>query len=131
MGLFETLEAESVSAQDCVNIRYITNTICKRSAHLLSAAIATLINKMSVTPSTVGIDGGFYRNHSKYPEMIKDKIKCMINPNIQVIIFQLLLSLFRIMKFKMMIFFCFQFDLVLSEDGSGRGAALAVACRKD
>ncbi|XP_065216234.1 hexokinase-like [Planococcus citri] len=106
MGLFESLKCEHVSIQDCVNVRYITHTICKRSAHLLSAAIATIINKMSVTPSVVGIDGGFYRNHSKYSEMITEKIRCMINPNIQ-------------------------FSLVLSEDGSGRGAALAVVGLKE
>lgn len=82
--LEETLEIPSVSLVDCVNVKYIIKIICQRSASLLSAAICTLITKINESPITVAIDGGMYRNHPTYKDWIQEKVRCMINPNIQV-----------------------------------------------
>lgn len=82
--LEETLEIPEVSMHDCVNVKYLVKIICQRSATLLSAAICTLITKMNVSPITIAIDGGMYRNHPTYKDMLQEKIKCMINPSIQV-----------------------------------------------
>lgn len=85
MNVFEILEIPSVTTVDCVNVRYITRSLCRRSANLLSAGIATLLNRMNTTPVTVAIDGGMYRNHPTYKDMLKEKIRCMVNPKIQVL----------------------------------------------
>lgn len=55
----------------------------------------------------VGIDGSVYRFHPKFHSLMMERIREFVKPEIS-------------------------FDLMLSEDGSGRGAALvaAVACRE-
>lgn len=55
----------------------------------------------------VGIDGSVYRFHPKFHTLMVERIRQFVKPEIS-------------------------FDLMLSEDGSGRGAALvaAVACRE-
>ena len=94
--------------EDCANVRYVCECVSKRAAHLVSCGIATLINKMDEKQVTVGVDGSVYRFHPKFHTLMVEKITELIKPDIS-------------------------FDLMLSEDGSGRGAALvaAVACRED
>lgn len=55
----------------------------------------------------VGVDGSVYRFHPNYHDLMVQRIRQFVKPEIS-------------------------FDLMLSEDGSGRGAALvaAVACRE-
>ncbi len=96
MKIFEeNFQIQSVSQLDCVNVKYIVKMICRRSAFLLSAAIATLINKMAISPVTIAIDGGMYRHHPTYKDMLKERIKCMINPKIEVSTFARLTPLLR------------------------------------
>lgn len=56
----------------------------------------------------VGVDGSVYRFHPKFHDLMTEKMLQFVRPEIS-------------------------FDLMLSEDGSGRGAALvaAVACREE
>lgn len=82
--VLEDLGVSTPSIVDCVNVRYIVRSICRRSADLISVALASLINRVSVTPQTVGIDGGLYRNHPTYKDMVTAKVRCMVNPKIQV-----------------------------------------------
>ncbi|EDW29882.1 GL15877 [Drosophila persimilis] len=106
--VFEELGLTNATDGDCANVRYICECVSKRAAHLVSAGIATLINKMDEPHVTVGVDGSVYRFHPKFHNLMVEKITKLIKPGIT-------------------------FDLMLSEDGSGRGAALvaAVACRED
>lgn len=46
-------EIEWASDQDCDSVRFICEKVSKRSAHLVSACIATLINKMDEKSVTV------------------------------------------------------------------------------
>ncbi|XP_011170061.1 hexokinase type 2 isoform X2 [Solenopsis invicta] len=89
-----------VSDQDCENVRYVCSVISRRAAHLSSAGIATLLNKMGENNVTVGIDGSVYRFHPHFHDLMTEKINQLQN---------------------------YKFDLMLSEDGSGRGAALVAA----
>lgn len=93
---------ENPSDQDCVNVRYICELVSRRSAHLVSAALATLILKMGDPDITIGVDGSVYRFHPRVHDLMTKKIQELIPPN-------------------------FRFRFVLSEDGSGRGAALVAA----
>lgn len=91
--------------QDCSNIRYICECVSRRAAYLASAGVATLINKMDLPSITVGVDGSLYRFHPHFHNLMHDKIPELCNSSIQNL----------------------SINLMLSEDGSGRGAALIAA----
>lgn len=70
--------------QDYVNIRYICECVSRRAAHLVSAGIATLLNKMNEPVVTVGIDGSVYRFHPHFHNLMMEKIGELVNPGIKV-----------------------------------------------
>ncbi|XP_015840633.1 hexokinase type 2 isoform X2 [Tribolium castaneum] len=104
--ILEELGIYHATDQDCFNVRYVCECVSKRAADLASTGIATLLNKMNEARVTVAIDGSVYRYHPHFHDLMMQTISTLVNPGIK-------------------------FDLMLSEDGSGRGAALvaAVACR--
>ncbi|XP_075158670.1 hexokinase A [Haematobia irritans] len=106
--VLEELGLNNATDEDCANVRHICECVSKRAAHLVSCGLACLINKMDEPHVTVGVDGSVYRFHPKFHNLMVEKIAQLVKPGIT-------------------------FDLMLSEDGSGRGAALvaAVACRED
>ncbi|CAB3254733.1 unnamed protein product [Arctia plantaginis] len=107
MEVLEDLGLSHASEADMAAVRHVCERVSRRAAHLVSAGIATLLNKMNEPHVTVGIDGSVYRFHPHFHTLMTEKIAQLVRPGIQ-------------------------FDLMLSEDGSGRGAALvaAVACRQ-
>ncbi|XP_063826719.1 hexokinase type 2 isoform X4 [Ostrinia nubilalis] len=107
MDVLEELGLAHATEADMAAVRHVCECISRRAAHLVSAGIATLLNKMNEPRVTVGIDGSVYRFHPHFHALMCEKIAQLVRPGIQ-------------------------FDLMLSEDGSGRGAALvaAVACRQ-
>ncbi|KAH0946799.1 hypothetical protein HN011_002734 [Eciton burchellii] len=94
------LGVRNVSDQDCENVRYVCSVVSRRAAHLVSAGIATLLNKMGENNVTIGMDGSVYRFHPYFHDLMTEKISELQD---------------------------YKFDLMLSEDGSGRGAALVAA----
>ncbi|KAL0110807.1 hypothetical protein PUN28_014037 [Cardiocondyla obscurior] len=94
------LGMRNVSDQDCENVRYVCSVVSRRAAHLVSAGAAALLNKMGENNVTVGVDGSVYRFHPHFHNLMVAKIS-ELQP--------------------------YKFDLMLSEDGSGRGAALVAA----
>lgn len=100
--VLEELGLNNATDADCASVRYICECVSKRSAYLVSAVLATLINKMDKPNVTVGVDGSVYRFHPKFHNLMMEKMSDLVNKNIH-------------------------FDLMLSEDGSGRGAALVAA----
>ncbi|XP_023938418.1 hexokinase type 2 isoform X3 [Bicyclus anynana] len=107
MEVLEELGLSHATEADMAGVRHVCECVSRRAAHLVSAGIATLLNKMAEPRVTVGIDGSVYRFHPHFHTLMCEKIAQLVRPGIQ-------------------------FDLMLSEDGSGRGAALvaAVACRE-
>ncbi|XP_014362578.2 hexokinase type 2 isoform X3 [Papilio machaon] len=107
MEVLEELGLSHATEADMAGVRHVCESVSRRAAHLVSAGIATLLNKMAEPRVTVGIDGSVYRFHPHFHTLMCDKIAQLVSPGIH-------------------------FDLMLSEDGSGRGAALvaAVACRQ-
>ncbi|XP_065331747.1 hexokinase type 2 isoform X1 [Cloeon dipterum] len=91
---------------DMADVRTVCELVSRRAAHLTSAGVACLLDRMGEKDVTVAVDGSVYRFHPHFHHLMMDKISELIDPSIK-------------------------FDLMLSEDGSGRGAALvaAVACR--
>lgn len=100
--IMDRLGIRTTNKQDLGCLRYICETISTRSAKLTSCALACLIQKMNVKVLTIGVDGGVYRYHPFYHKLLTDNINMLLKGSVK-------------------------FDLVLSEDGSGRGAALIAA----
>ncbi|KAI5747635.1 hypothetical protein M8J77_016819 [Diaphorina citri] len=104
--LYQRLALPHATAQDCIDVRYLCRVVSQRSAHLASAGIATLLNRMDFSIVTVGVDGSVYRYHPYFHHMMLEKIPALISHSKKV-------------------------NLVLSEDGSGRGAAFVAAVAAD
>jgi len=105
MNCYDVLEEIGIihaTDEDCANVRFICECVSSRAAYLSSAGIAGLINKMNDPSVTVGVDGSVYRFHPRFHDLMYSKIRALVHDHIQ-------------------------FDLMLSEDGSGRGAALVAA----
>ncbi|XP_057365081.1 hexokinase type 2-like isoform X1 [Daphnia carinata] len=100
--VLEELGYEDASDEDCANVRYICEAVSRRAAHIAAAGTACLLNKMGKQHVTVAVDGSVYRFHPHFHDLMVEKIRQLINPGLT-------------------------FDLMLSEDGSGRGAALVAA----
>nr|CAH7732662.1 unnamed protein product [Callosobruchus chinensis] len=98
----EQLGLGHATEQDYKDLRYICECVSKRAAYLCSAMLATLMNKMGEKKVVVGIDGTLYKNHPHIHHWMVEKITQLVDPSIK-------------------------FELMTSEDGSGRGAALVAA----
>lgn len=93
---------------DCMNIRYAAECLSRRSAHLVAAGLTVVLNRINNNDVTIGVDGSVYRFHPFYHRLLVDKINELVNNGIK-------------------------FDIILSEDGSGRGAAIlaSAVCKKE
>lgn len=100
--LNEVFGINEVSDEDVRNVQLICQRVSTRAAYLVSTAVATLLNIMQRDHTTVGVDGSVYRHHPHFHNIMVKKIRELTEPN-------------------------YSFDLMLSEDGSGRGAALVAA----
>lgn len=82
--ILEELGLKHATEQDCVNVRYICECVSRRAAHLVSAGVAQLLNKMGEPVVTVGIDGSVYRYHPHFHNLMMEKIGQLVNPGIKV-----------------------------------------------
>ncbi len=96
------LPASAVTSFDLRAVRHIAECVTGRAADLSGAGVAALINKTRRRRVTVGMDGSLYKFHPWFGRRMRRTAACLVCD-------------------------CVQFELVLSEDGSGRGAALAAA----
>lgn len=53
MNVMEILRLNHATQQDCIDVRYICECVSSRAAHLLSAGVAALINKIDEPSVTV------------------------------------------------------------------------------
>lgn len=99
---------EKASVEDCQKLRYICECVSQRAANLVAVGISGLINKINQAKVVVGVDGSVYRFHPKFDSYMRATMNKLVGANIK-------------------------YDMMLSEDGSGRGAALvaAVASRSE
>lgn len=91
-----SLGYNNISDEDCLIVRFICECVSTRSIHLVASAISVLLLKIGEENVTVGIDGSLYRFHPHYHRKLTNKIRELIPKN-------------------------YKFELMLSEDGSGRG----------
>lgn len=90
------------SALDLAIVRYVCHLISERSASLVAACIASMIQRIRLSRITVGIDGSLFSEHPHYDEMLTSRLAALLGSGIDVVIVQ-------------------------AGDGSGRGAALVAA----
>lgn len=92
-----------VCDHDCNNVKYICEIISFRSAHLLAAGIAAVLNKIyDGSRIIISIDGDIYKYHPHYHNYLKEKLKELVDEGIK-------------------------FDLVSANDRRGVGVAIAAA----
>lgn len=72
------------SDDDCQCLKLVVSRVSSRAAHLVSAAIATVLNKMKRPHTTVGVDGSVYRYHPKFHQLMEAKIAELTNPDYKV-----------------------------------------------
>lgn len=104
-NVFAKMSIDDVTLQDCQSLHLICRRVSQRSAHLISAAIYAILRRVNEHNSVIGVDGSVYRYHPHYKTLMDIKIfelSQLANEPIG-------------------------FELMLSEDGSGRGAALVAA----
>lgn len=107
LALKEAFGIDWASEQDCAIVKLICSRVSTRAAHLVSAAVACLLNKMARPYTVVGVDGSMFRYHPHFHSIMAKKTKELTHPECS-------------------------FQLMFSEDGSGRGAAIvaSVACKQ-
>ncbi|KAK3889280.1 hypothetical protein Pcinc_006704 [Petrolisthes cinctipes] len=101
-NILEELGFNDATDADCANVRYVCTCVSRRAAYLAAAGVAVLLNRINEESVTVAVDGSVYRFHPHFHNLMVEQISHLIKPGIK-------------------------FDLMLSEDGSGRGAALVAA----
>merc|ERR1719369_1092860 len=90
------------SDEDCSAVRYICECVSRRAGFMASAGITALLKKMDYHDVVIAIDGSVFRYHPHFPNIMRSRIAQLMGVE-------------------------YQFDLMLSTDGSGRGAALVAA----
>ena len=103
-GVLEELgiSAKDMSYFDRGTLRYLCECVSFRAANLAGAGVAAIANKLRRSKLTIGMDGSLYKFHPHFGRIMKAAARRLICD-------------------------CTDFNMVLAEDGSGRGAALAVA----
>ncbi|CAI5642641.1 unnamed protein product [Oreochromis niloticus] len=92
---------------DACVVRLVCDTISSRSARLCAAALATLVNrirnnrKLDHLKTTVGVDGTVYRKHPTFSSKLQKAVR-LLAPQCDI-------------------------TFLVSEDGSGKGAAMVTA----
>uniref|UniRef100_A0A7N4NGT7 hexokinase n=1 Tax=Sarcophilus harrisii TaxID=9305 RepID=A0A7N4NGT7_SARHA len=109
-AILEKLDLQA-DCEDALLVREVCQAVSRRAAQLCGAGVAAVVEKIRENRGldrlsvTVGVDGTLYKLHPHFSEQVKDAVR-ELAPQC-----------------------CVRF--LLSEDGSGKGAALvsAVACR--
>lgn len=102
-AICDGLDLPEANEQDYINLRYLCELVSTRAAYLVSAELATLIDRMNEPKTVIGVDGTLYKNHPHFHNILMSKIKEILdNPSLE-------------------------YEIMLSEDGSGLGAALVAA----
>jgi len=96
------LGIENPDEEDCSALRYVCECVSRRAGFMVSAGITALLKKMDYKDVVVAVDGSVFRFHPHFPNIVKSRIAQLMGTD-------------------------YQFDLMLSTDGSGRGAALVAA----
>lgn len=65
---------DEVSDEDCTQIQFVCRCVSRRSAHLMAAQIATLINRIGDSEITIAADGAMIREYPDFEMYMRSKI---------------------------------------------------------
>ncbi|EDW66940.1 hexokinase type 1 [Drosophila virilis] len=85
--------------RDLATLRFICQTVSTRSAKLVAAGVACLINRMNYANISIAVDGGIYRLYPRYQEVLNKHAAALINPDLK-------------------------FEITIAQDSPGVGAAI-------
>nr|CDP97222.1 Bm10227 [Brugia malayi] len=102
LQILQQIGINKISDSDCFHVAYVCEVVSTRAAYLTAAGISCILTRMQKKFVTVGVDGSVYRFHPKFDKILDAKINDLLPKNLD-------------------------YQLMLSEDGSGRGAALVAA----
>uniref|UniRef100_T1JUB3 Phosphotransferase n=1 Tax=Tetranychus urticae TaxID=32264 RepID=T1JUB3_TETUR len=102
--VFTKMETADFDSVDVDIVKHVCDLVAERASRLVAAGLALVLKRLGREKTIIGYDGSVMRFHPFFRKRVEQKIKDLCNH---------------------------KFDLMLSEDGSGRGAALvaAIACR--
>jgi len=101
-SVLSQLGMENIGVDDLSALRYICECVSRRAAFMCAAGITALLKKMDYRDVTIAVDGSLFRYHPHFHNVMKSRITQLMGVD-------------------------YKFDMILSEDGSGRGAALVAA----
>jgi len=96
------LGMEDVSNEDCSTLRYVCECVSRRAGFMVAAGCTALLKKMNRKDVTIAVDGSLFRYHPHFANVMQSRINQLMGTDFKV-------------------------KLMLSDDGSGRGAALVAA----
>uniref|UniRef100_A0A673GDR9 hexokinase n=1 Tax=Sinocyclocheilus rhinocerous TaxID=307959 RepID=A0A673GDR9_9TELE len=108
-SILQSLGLDS-TCDDSIIVKEVCGAVSRRAAQLCGAGMAAVVDKIRENRGldhleiTVGVDGTLYKLHPHFSTILKDTVR-ELAPNCKV-------------------------DFILSEDGSGKGAALITAVQK-
>ena len=101
-GVWRKLGVDVVTHEDCFILRSVCEAVSRRCCLLLAAGIAALLKKMDEKEVTVAVDGSLFRFHPHFRRKIEHRVQQLMGGQ-------------------------FKFNILMSVDGSGRGAAIVAA----
>ncbi|ALC45687.1 Hex-t1 [Drosophila busckii] len=97
--VMDKFRMRNCAERDLAALRYICETVSARSARLVSAGLAAIVNRMNYSHVVVAVDGGIYRLHPTYHKTLNKFALDLIYPDNS-------------------------FEIVVAEDSPGVGAAI-------
>lgn len=101
-NVLEQMGIDQPTHDDCSIVKYICKLVSRRAAQLAACGLSVLLNHINESNSTIAVDGSLYRFHPKFKKNMMKAMKILVNPQLT-------------------------YKMVLSTDGSGKGASLVAA----
>lgn len=98
--VLEHMGLDKPTYDDCAIVQYVCKLVSRRAAQLAACGLSVLLNHINMQNTTIAVDGSLYRFHPKFKKNMEKTMQILTNPHIR-------------------------YECVLSQDGSGIGAALS------
>lgn len=74
----------NASNLDCVNVQHICECVSIRSAQMVAAALAGLINKLKELTFIIAIDDSVYHHHPNFKSLMLSEMKTLVDGNFKI-----------------------------------------------
>lgn len=101
-SVLEQMGIDKPTYDDCAVVKYICKLVSRRAAQLAACGLSVILNHMQKRDTTIAVDGSLYRFHPKFKKIMEKTMQILVNSE-------------------------YKYKMVLSMDGSGKGASLVAA----